>query len=180
MVGPEERSFKIAMLKDNLRLAIRQIEFARGYTLTLLDGLDESDWFRTPQEGVSHIAWQVGHLAMAEYMLTMVRMRGKRPEDEELISKPFLRLFLKGTRPQSDSSLYPAPAEIRRVLDAVHRHALTELPQTPLEELETQIPEPYAVYNNKLGALFFCASHEMLHAGQIGLLRRLIGKEPIR
>jgi hypothetical protein len=168
------------MLEENLRLAIRQIEFARGYKLTLLEGLDDRDWLRTPQEGISHIAWQVGHLAMAQYMLTMARMRGKRPEDEGLISKPFLRLFLKGTRPQADASAYPAPAEIRRVFDAVHRQAMLELPQTSLAELQVQVPEPYAVFDNKLGSLFFCASHEMLHAGQIGLLRRLIGKEPIR
>jgi hypothetical protein len=168
------------MLDHDLRLAIRQIDFARGYTLTLLDGLEEGDWFRTPAEGVSHIAWQVGHLAMAEYMLAMVRLRGKRPEDEELISKPFLRLFLKGTQPQSDPSVYPPPAEIRRVFDSVHRQAMAELPLAPAEELATQIPEPYAIFDNKLGALFFCASHEMLHAGQIGLLRRLIGKAPIR
>lgn len=168
------------MPQEALQLAIRQIEFARSYTLTLLDGLDERDWFRRPQEGVTHIAWQVGHLAMAEYMLTLARMRGKRPEDEDLITKPFLRLFLKGTRPESDAASYPPPAEIRRVFDAVHRQALLELPQTPPDELAAAVPEPYSVYANKLGSLFFCASHEMLHAGQIGLVRRLIGKEPIR
>jgi hypothetical protein len=168
------------MLEENLRLAIRQIEFARGYTRTLLEGLDEGDWFRTPPGEVSHIAWQVGHLAMAQYMLTMARMRGKRPADEDLISKPFLRLFLKGTRPQADASVYPPVTEIRHVFDAVHRQAMLELPETPLEELQVEVPEPYAVFNNKLGSLLFCASHEMLHAGQIGLLRRLIGKEPIR
>ena len=39
---------------------------------------------------------------------------------------------------------------------------------------------PYAVHANKLGCLLFCSHHEMLHAGQLGLLRRLLGKEPIR
>jgi uncharacterized damage-inducible protein DinB len=31
-----------------------------------------------------------------------------------------------------------------------------------------------------MGALNFSADHEYLHAGQIGLLRRLLGKEPLR
>ena len=48
-------------------LARRQIEFARRYTLILLQDLDDADWFRQPSEGVTHIAWQVAHLAMAEY-----------------------------------------------------------------------------------------------------------------
>lgn len=34
-------------------LACRQIEFARRYTLLLLQDLDDADWFRQPGEGVS-------------------------------------------------------------------------------------------------------------------------------
>jgi hypothetical protein len=168
------------MSHEHLGLAVKQIEFARNYTLTLLANLEEDDWFRQPHEGVTHLAWQVGLLAMAEYMLALVRMRGKRPEDEGLISKPFLRMFLKGTRPESDRAKYPPVTEIRRVLDGVHQQVLAELPHFNVEELQIQVPEPYAVFDTKLGSLFFCASHEMLHAGQIGLLRRLLGKAPVR
>jgi hypothetical protein len=168
------------MSHDRLRLAIQQIEFARNYTLTLLGDIDEGEWFRRPHEGVTHLAWQMGHLAMAQYMLTMARLRGKRPEDEAFITKPFLRCFLKGTRPEADPSKYPPVEEIRRVFDAVYQQAMIELPNTPAAELETPVPEPYAVFPNKLGSLYFCAAHEMLHAGQIGLLRRLLGKEPMR
>jgi hypothetical protein len=32
----------------------------------------------------------------------------------------------------------------------------------------------------RLGALLFSSHHEMLHAGQIGVLRRLLGKAPVR
>jgi hypothetical protein len=35
-------------------------------------------------------------------------------------------------------------------------------------------------YPNKLGALLMASHHEFLHAGQIGLLRRLLGKVPVR
>jgi hypothetical protein len=167
-------------LDDRLAVAIKQIDSARRYTHTLLDGLEDDDWLRMPQGGVTHLAWQMGHLAMAQYMLTMVRMRGKRPEDESLISKPFLRLFTKGSRPAADPALYPPIAEIRRVFDAVHARAMEELPLTPAEELEAKVPEPHVAFDTKLGSLFFCAHHEMLHAGQIGLLRRLLGKEPVR
>ena len=31
----------------------------------------------------------------------------------------------------------------------------------------------------KLDSLFWCAHHEMLHAGQIGLVRRLLGQAPL-
>ncbi|MBW3599784.1 MAG: DinB family protein [Planctomycetes bacterium] len=168
------------METGHLSLAITQIDSARAYTRTLLEGLRDDDWFRRPQEGVTHLAWQMGHLAMAEYMLTMVRMRGKRPEDEDLISKRFLRLFTKGTRPEADPPAYPPVEEIRRVFDAVHAQAMVELPAAAPEELQVKVPEPHVAFDTKLGSLFFCAHHEMLHAGQIGLLRRLLGREPVR
>ena len=49
--------------------------------LSLLEGLSEHDWFRQPSEGVTHVAWQVGHLAAAQYSLGLVRLRGERPDD---------------------------------------------------------------------------------------------------
>jgi uncharacterized damage-inducible protein DinB len=163
-----------------LELARKQIEFARGYTLQLLQDMDDADWFRQPTEKVTHIAWQVGHLAMAEYALTMIRLRGKEPEDEQVIPADFFRRFQKGTTPAADANAYPSPAEIRRVLGQVHQQALKELEGYTDDQLDVKLPEPHAVFDTKLGSLFFCSAHELIHAGQIGLLRRLLGKPPVR
>jgi uncharacterized damage-inducible protein DinB len=164
----------------NLELAREQLAAARRYTLTLLDGLDDEDWLRHPHEGVTHIAWQVGHLAMAEYGLCLFRIRGRRPEDLELMPSKFRKQFSRGSTPALESAAYPSPAEIRHVFDRIHEQALQELADCRAEVLDEKIEEPYAVFDTKLGALFFCAHHEMLHAGQIGLIRRLIGKSPVR
>ena len=59
-------------------LARDQIASARNYTVKLLEGIDVADWFRMPADGITHIAWQVGHLAMAEYRLCLWQVRGKR------------------------------------------------------------------------------------------------------
>ncbi|MBM82113.1 MAG: hypothetical protein CMJ78_16210 [Planctomycetaceae bacterium] len=163
-----------------LEIARKQIEFARDYTLTLLDGIDESDWFRMPEGSPTHLAWEVGHLAMAEYMLTLFRIRGKIDTDNELIPKPFLRRFVKGSKPEPDPEKHLSPAEIRGTFDNVHQQVMAELGDVSEEQLQDTVVEPYAVTNTQLGSLFFCASHEMLHAGQIGLLRRLLGHNPIR
>jgi hypothetical protein len=165
---------------DNLQLAIRQIEFARGYTLSLLDGLTDDEWFRRPAEAVTHVAWQIGHLAMAEYGLCLFRIRGRRPEDLDLMSSKFRKQFSRGSQPTSETANNPTPAELRSVLDRVHQQALGELAACTEQQLSEPIDEPYAVTPTKLGALFFCSHHEMLHAGQIGLLRRLLGKAPVR
>lgn len=168
------------MSRAGLEIAIRQIEFARGYTQQLLADLQPAEWWQQPAEGVSHIAWQVGHLAMAQYALTMLRIRGKEPDDRQIISNDFFRLFQKGSVPRVDPSSYPTVDQIRQVFDRVHNQALRELAGYDDHELNAKLPEPHAVFDTKLGSIFFCSAHEMLHAGQIGLLRRLLGKTPVR
>lgn len=161
-------------------LATAQIEFSRAYTLRTLEGLDDDEWYRRPPGCSTHVAWQVGHLAMAEYALTMLRIRGKEPEDQAVIANDFFKRFKKGSTP-GDPAEAPAPAELREVLGRVHARALAELATRNDAELQVEpLPEPYAVFPDKLGSLFFCASHELVHAGQIGLLRRLLGHPPVR
>ena len=161
-------------------LARRQIEFARNYTRELLQGLDDADWFRQPSEGVTHIAWQVAHLAMAEYGLCLFRIRGRRPEDLRLMPGKFRKQFSRGSQPDPQPANNPTPAEIREVLERIHEQVLRELAGYPEELLNEPSEDPRAVFDTKLGALFFCPHHEMLHAGQIGLLRRLLGQAPVR
>ncbi len=168
------------MTEPLIDVARRQIEFARNYTQSLLEDIEDDDWFRMPDGCVSHIAWQVGHLSMAQYMLTLFRMRGKLPEDEELIPKVMLKKFIKGSVPDPDPANHPPLSEIRDVFGRVYDQLMAELPNYRDDDLQESVVEPYVAYKNKLGSLFFCASHEMLHAGQIGLIRRLLGKERIR
>jgi hypothetical protein len=92
-------------------------------------------WFRLPPGGVSHVAWQVGHIAFSEYRLALWRIRGERPDDDALFSAEFKSLFGVDSVPQANSAYPP-------------------------------------------GELLWCAHHEMLHGGQIGLLRRHLGYPP--
>jgi DinB superfamily len=164
----------------SLELAIKQIEFARGYTLSILAEIEEEDWFVMPAGCPTHVAWQVGHLAMAQYGLCLFRQRGRQENDAELMSSSFRKQFSRGSVPEADASKYPSPAEIRATFDRVHAQVLKELPALTPEQLKEPVEPPFAVEATKLGCLLFCSHHEMLHAGQLGLLRRLLGKSPIR
>lgn len=168
------------MSRVRLDLAISQIQFARKYTLRLVDDIPEPDWFREVGPCPSHLAWQLGHLAMAQYALTMMRIRGKEPEDEMLISKSFFRAFKKGSTPEFSADAYPSAPEIRATLNRVHAASIKELAQQTDESLDVKLPEPHAVFDTKLGSVFFCSAHELLHAGQIGLIRRMLGREPLK
>jgi hypothetical protein len=162
-----------------LQLAIEQIVFARSYTIGLLDQTPTNEWFRQPPGGVSHVGWQVGHIAFAEYRLALWRIRGPQPQDNGLFSQEFLRLFGPNSVPDADPAKHPAPAEIRAVLDRVHEQVLRELPGLDEAELDQPVPHPHPFAKTKLLALLWCAHHEMLHAGQIGLLRRHLGYPPM-
>jgi hypothetical protein len=164
---------------NRLQLAIDQIVFARNYTLGLLGQTPEAEWFRQPPAGVSHIGWQVGHIAFAEYRMALLRIRGEQPQDDRLMSPEFRRLFGANSVPDSDPTKYPAPAEVRAVLDRIHEQALRELSGLDDAELDKPVLLPHPLASTKLLALLWCAQHEMVHAGQIGLLRRQLGHPPM-
>lgn len=164
----------------SLQAALDQIKFARDYTLSLLADIDDAEWFVMPAGVPTHIAWQVGHIAMAEYGLALFRQRGRQPLDLEMMPSPFRKAFSRGSTPTVESEKHPSPAEIRATLSRIHEQVLLEAPQFSAEQLNEPTEMPYAGPATKLGALLFCPLHEMIHAGQIGVLRRLLGKAPVR
>lgn len=164
---------------SRLEMAREQIIQARSYTLWLLDQVDPALWFWQPPGCVTHVAWQAAHLAMAEYRLALERIRGRRPEDEALLSADFLARFGRDSVPDPDPARNPTPAELRAMLTRVHERVLSELRDLPEEELDRSAGKPHRFFSTKLGALLWCSRHEMLHAGQIGLLRRLMGEAPL-
>ncbi len=177
---PKETESILVEPVSRISIAAAQIAFARKYVRTLLDDLDEADWHRKPEGAPTHIAWQVGHLTMAMYMLTLFRLRGKTDDDEALVPKAYLKRFVKGSTPATDLASHPAVGEIRQRFDGVYDCLMETLPTVADSDLDAPVVEPYVGTPNRFGSLLFCAHHEMLHAGQIGLIRRLLGKPPVR
>ncbi len=163
-----------------MRGAIEQIDFARRYTLELLAATPQQRWFEIPAGFASHVAWQVGHLTVSQYGLLMFRIRGRRPEDLELIPGKFRKAYSRGSIPNPDASGQLQPDQLLQRMTKVYELALAELDRVTPEMLLESIDMPYAAYPNKLGAILFCPLHEHIHAGQIGMLRRGLGLDPIR
>lgn len=101
---------------SRLETALARIRFTRAYTARLLAPVPTADWFRMPPGGVTHIAWQVEHLAMAEYRLALDRVRGPRPDDPDLISESSLKTFAR------DSETVPKGVTARSLF-GWHEHA---------------------------------------------------------
>ncbi len=160
--------------------AIAQFTWARQYTLQLLEATPRELWYQLPSGATTHVAWQVGHLAVSQYGLLLFRQRGRAEGDLELMPGWLRKQFGRGTTPAASSAGQPTADDLLARLDAIHARALEELPHATADQLREPIDMPYAAYPIKLGALVFCPIHEAIHAGQIGLLRRLHGLEPVR
>jgi hypothetical protein len=163
-----------------LEFAIEQIKLARVHSRRFLDDLAGDEWYWHPAEFTTHIAWQVGHLAVAQYNMCMRRLRGRTNDDEALISDGFIELYQFGSSPVADPEKNAPRAEICRVFEAVHRQALDELPRWTTADLDVPLEQPHPLFKTKFDAVAWCPHHEFIHAGQIALLRRLMGKKPLR
>ena len=129
---------------SRLSEALDQIDFARRYTRERIDSVPLADWFTVPAGGVSHIAWQVGHIAIAEYRLCLGRLRPRTADDETMMPEAFLKLFVPGSSP-GPASEYPPVGEIRAVFDRVHARILEELPEYSDADLDLPPLFPHAL-----------------------------------
>src|SRR5262245_5895959 len=146
-------------MSPRLADALERIRFARRYSLEFIDAVPESDWFRMPAEGVTHVAWQVGHLAIAQYRLCFVQLRGPRPEDVSFFPAGFFDRFKRESVPDADPGTYPTPAEIRRVFDAVNARLFEELPAYPDADLDSPVNLPHRLCKTKIDSLRWCSAH---------------------
>jgi DinB superfamily len=158
-----------------LELATEQIKFARSYTLDVLAGVNDDDWFRPPPGGVTHLAWQVGHLAMAEFRMVLERVRGARPDDADVLPPEYLQIFGRGSEPLAAGVNYPPMDTIRGVFARIHERVLAELQFFSDVQLAVRPLTEHRIANTGLRCLWWCSQHELIHTGQIALIKRQLG-----
>lgn len=176
---------EISQLTDHQVLTVRdqalaQHQWARQYTLALIQSVPESLWFMIPAGMSTHLAWQVGHLGVSQYGLMLFRQRGRAEGDVQLMPGWLRKQFGRGSTPSIDEKAMPSQSDLMRHLNAIHQQAITEVGQASVEQLREACDIPFCVYPNKLGALLLAPIHEAIHAGHIGALRRAHGLPPIR
>lgn len=160
-------------------LTKQRITATDGMFRDFIDKLEPELWFRMPHEGVTHIAWQVGHITVANYGLGLKRIRGSRAEDAALMPESYQQLFGRGSTPSTDRASYPSQERLVEIYKQVSDKLLGEMESYTLEQLaEPSLPE-HPLFPTKFDTLVFVPYHMMMHLGQMGLLRRLAGKAPL-
>jgi hypothetical protein len=166
--------------RERLSAAIARLEFSRKYTWRLLDDLNPEEWFWTPAQFTTHIAWQVAHLTVSQYRLCLERQRGRELGDESFMPLSFYEAFKVGSAPVAGATNNPPLDEIRQRFDMVFERSIAELSQRTDADVDVPTEPFHPAFQTKLAAVEWSAAHEMLHSGQIGMLRRLMGKPTLR
>lgn len=160
-------------------MALEQIDFARRYSLRILDSIPHDQWYEFPPGSPSHVAWQAGHITIAQYRLGLERIRGKKETDERFFPSKYLQHFGKDSVPQQNAGQYPKPSGILEVMHGVHEKIMEELSSIREDDLDLPPLTDHPLAKTRLACLQWCAHHEMVHAGQLGLIRRMLGFQPL-
>lgn len=172
-VSPADHAARMLMIVERLK-------FARRATQNFLADLTPDQWYWSPPQYPTHIAWQVMHVAVAQYSLCFRRIRGQLPEDDAWCPADYLAQFGVGSAPRSDDDGRLSVDEIQRVFDGVFERAVEAVPKYSAAQLAEPVDPPHPVFKTNLEAIEMAPHHEAIHAGQIAMLRRLMGKKPLR
>ena len=162
-------------------LLVEQLEVTRDWTRRLIADLRGDDWSFQPAPGLAHPLFLCGHFAVSQDVLVHVRCLGK-----PLLPDTFKDRFPIGKSiPSAQEHVLPAVQEILAVMEDTHRRTCDavrampdELLAQPAYAADGKTAHPH--YRDKRGAVSHCGRHEAFHAGQIAMIRRLLGKSFLR
>lgn len=164
----------------NRMLLAEQLDRTRDWTLMLVEDITGDEWFFQPQPGLHHALWLCGHLASAQDTLVFTRCL-----DKPRLDPGFKAHFGIGGPIKSATEYdWPGPKRVREVMVDMQTATLAAVRAMD----DSLLDEPacgkdgarHPHYDNKRQAVSHLIRHEAFHAGQLALLRRLMGKSFIR
>ncbi len=139
-----------------------------GTLMMNIAGLNHEDSLRAPHPGGNCLNWVLGHIvATRNQVMALV---GEPPVWSAEEAAPYIR----GSAPLTAGSPARPFEEIIAALGRSQERILARLAR--MSEADLAAPAQKATVGSKLATLQF---HEAYHAGQVGLLRRLVGKQGV-
>jgi DinB superfamily len=151
----------------------KMYEISYGAINRNLEDVSNDESLVHPVPGGNCLNWVLGHVVV--YRGMMMKMVGLAPVFDGDRTVPYQR----GSRPDG-TERYLDLATLRGLLSDAHQQLIPALSEMTNEELARNVPEEFnrAPLAGSIGnALARLSFHESYHAGQIGLLRRIAGKE---
>ena len=156
-----------------IRSALARSDFVvKGY---LADLTDEELLVR-PVPGANHIAWQLGHLILAEHGMVDAASPGVMPP----LPTGFAEKHKSDTAGLDDRSAFYAKAEYLRLYDEQRAGTLAALEKTSAADLDLPGPKATERLAATIGDLFLLQGfHWLMHTGQWAVTRRKLGRKPL-
>ena len=156
--------------KDVIRTVAQTNDFV---IKTYLQDLTDADLLLRPVPSANHIAWQMGHLIRAELELLKIISAANTvplPADWDSVHSK----EAAGTEPPVG---FRSKAEYMELYAKVRENSTKVLGTLADSDLEKPTSGRMASFAPTWGALLvLIANHPMMHAGQIAVLRRKLGK----
>lgn len=122
---------------------------------------------------INHVKYLAGHLLNSQYGLGIIAGIDPEVKWNDLFA-------VMGKSEARDNFPYPDIEEIRTAWNGMHRDIRNGLDKLSPRELSKKPPAPFDQVANTVGELWaFINHHQAYHIGQIGILRRGFGKEPM-
>jgi uncharacterized damage-inducible protein DinB len=154
--------------KENLRYLF---ESNHSAVRRLLDDITEDESMVCGKDNISHIRWQTGHMVYSA-ALTL-----KMLHDTADIPELWHTLFGRGSTISDNADEYPSLKELRDKLYDLYDQMEKRLDTITDEDFDKQaIIAPGFEPTSCNGTLFFC-THEFYHAGQIAIIRKVLGRD---
>ena len=159
----------------NGRSAIQHALNSTRYLLGwYISDLSDADLLVRPVPGANHIAWQLGHLIVAESHLAGPQLPGATyPE----LPAGFSDTYGSGGAAKDGPDGFLGKADYLALFDKARAVTLAELEKLSDADLDRPTVGPMAKFAPTLGNLFLLvANHTMMHTGQFTVVRRKLGK----
>jgi hypothetical protein len=138
-----------------------------------LDGVSNEESLITPQPCGNCLNWVLGHVVTARNMVLLLT------GGEVLFTGEQSEVYRRGSSPDANAK-YLDWGTLRGFLNDSQQQLVPTLAAMSDEALARDVPEKYRrppLMGSVGGALVRLQYHEAYHSGQIGLLRRLAGKD---
>jgi hypothetical protein len=155
---------------------VRTLDRARAITLACVADFDDADLRRGAEFGLNPAAWILGHLAYSELRLCLHFAFGVPVDVTELGAT-----FGRGAARPAPETL-PGLDDLRALLADAHARTLAMLEVADAEDLEHPPVNVLSAFPDlpcRSDVVLQAALHESQHAGQLFVLRKLLGKPAI-
>jgi DinB superfamily len=161
----------------NARDAIKlNLNSANMISQSYLSDLSDADLLVRAVPGSNHIAWQLGHLLVAEREMLEAAFPGSMPA----LPAGFVEKYTTDTSKLDSASAFHTKGEYLKIAEELRSATLKVLDKISDADLDKPGPEKFKDWLKSIGELISMqGSHWLMHAGQWALVRRKLGKKPL-